>query len=175
MDLENYDGKPPSWDEWFMRHVYLVALKSKDKSTKIGAILIKNRRLISEGYNGICSGVDDNDPSRNERPEKYFFYEHAERNSIFSAARFGISTDESILYTNGIPCSDCARALIQSGVKEIVVHKQWGDYQEQFNHIKWIESAQRSQIMLKESQVKLRFFNGVIRVKGLLDGKIVEL
>src|SRR5437868_115563 len=97
------------WDEYFFRHVYLASQKSKDERTKIGAVLVRSdsRAIISEGFNGICRGVDDYNSKRSEKPIKYFFYEHAERNSIYNCARHGISTLNSICYTQGIPCADC--------------------------------------------------------------------
>lgn len=167
------DYVPPSWDELFMRHVYLIASKSKDKFTKIGSILIKNNRIISEGYNGICSMVNDNVVERNERPEKYFWYEHSERNCIYSAARFGISTLDSVLYTNSTPCADCSRAIIQSGITEIVIHKQWKDSELQLNRDKWSESANRSVVMLQEAKVKLRIFDKFLNILVFLDGKVI--
>jgi len=78
---------PPDWHDWFLQGVYWVASKSKDPKTKIGAILVKDRRIISTGYNGIPIGVDDKIDVRNQRPEKYKWFEHAERNSIYSAAK----------------------------------------------------------------------------------------
>ena len=76
-----------NWDELFLRHVYLIGSKSKDKSTQIGAVLVSDGGIISEGYNGICRRVNDTLPARNIRPDKYNWYEHGERNSIYNAAR----------------------------------------------------------------------------------------
>jgi dCMP deaminase len=173
IEFNNY--RPPSWDELFMGNVYLIASKSKDKFTKIGSVLVRTNRIISEGYNGICMNVNDDVPMRHERPEKYFWYEHSERNCIFSAARFGISTLDSILYTNSIPCSDCTRAIIQSGIKEIVIHKQWMEYEEKFNRSKWNESCNRSEIMLKESNIPIRVFDKFLNVSAFLDGKCIRI
>lgn len=164
---------PPSWDELFFRHVYLIASKSKDYYTKIGGILVKNNRIISEGYNGICSNINDSIIERNERPEKYFWYEHAERNCIFSAARLGCSTENSILYTNSIPCADCTRAIIQSGIIEIIVHKQWMDHEYTFKRNKWDESTTRSKIMISESNLKFRIFNKILNINAFLDGVLI--
>src|SRR5438045_6573381 len=107
--------KIPSWDEYFMRHVYLVASKSKDTRTKIGAVIVRDKRIISEGYNGICQGVYDHIESRYVKPKKYFFFEHGERNAVYGCARHGIATLGAKIYTQGIPCADCARAVIQAG------------------------------------------------------------
>ena len=59
-----------NWDELFLRHVYLIGSKSKDKSTQIGAVLVSDGGIISEGYNGICRRVNDTLPARNIRPDK---------------------------------------------------------------------------------------------------------
>lgn len=165
----------PSWDELFMRHAYLISSKSKDTRTKIGAVLVRDRRIISEGYNGMPMGVDDLIPSRYERPEKYFFFEHGERNCLYSCARHGISSSATSMYTQGIPCADCARAAIQGGIYEVVVHKQWEDFEHQFYHDKWLESALRSQQMFKEAGIILRGHEGVLGIKTILDGKIIEV
>ena len=165
---------PPSWDEWFMRMAYLVATKSKDPSTKVGAIVVKDKRIISVGYNGMCAGVQeavDLYPERYERPEKYYWFEHAERNSIFSAAKFGISTDGTIMYTQGIPCADCGRAIIQSGIARVVVHKQRADLDTGKEREKWNENAQRTSIMFHEANVKLDMFDQILGVITFINGQ----
>ncbi len=166
---------PPSWDELFMRHVYLIASKSKDKHTKIGAVLIKNNRVISEGYNGICSGVDDNIPERHERPEKYIWYEHAERNCIYSAAKFGISTEGCSIYINALPCPDCCRGIIQCGIKNITVHKQWMDYEKSMNRPQWNKTAIEVRTMLAESNIKIDVFDFKLGIIAYLDGKEINI
>lgn len=165
----------PSWDELFMRHVYLIASKSKDERTKIGSILVRERHVISEGYNGLPVGVCDHVPERNQRPEKYFWFEHAERNSIFVCARYGHPTKGATMYTQGVPCSDCTRAAIQAGISEIVVHKQWQEFEHKFYWEKWLESGKRSNIMLQEAGIPVRIYDGVLGMKGVLDGKVIDI
>ena len=155
---------PPTWDEFFMRHVYLVASKSKDDSTKIGAVLVRDNTVISEGYNGICRKVNDGIVERNQRPEKYFWYEHGERNSVYNAARNGIKTLQSTLYTQACPCCDCARSVLQAGIKEIVLHKQWEDHWKVIKGEKWIGQDERSLVMFKEANIPVRYFNGVLDI-----------
>lgn len=169
------DYTPPSWDVMFMRHVYEIASKSKDTRTKIGAVLVKEKRIILSGYNGIIEGVEDNVskvPERYERPEKYFWQEHAERNVCYFAARKGIATEGATLYTQGVPCCDCIRGILQSGIVEIVVHKQWQDYEKSFAWQKWEDQAIRSNIMLKEKGIPCRIFDGIVDKIGFLDGKM---
>lgn len=166
---------PPSWDELFMRHVYLIASKSKDTRTKIGAILVRDKRVISEGYNGMPMGVCDCKPERFERPEKYFWFEHAERNSVYTCARYGIATEKTVMFTQGVPCADCARAVIQGGISEVVVHKQWQHFEKEFYWEKWLDSTKRSTAMLEEAGIPVRVYDGILGVKGYLDGKEISV
>lgn len=162
-----------NWDEYFFRHVYLAASKSKDKMTKIGAVIVRDNAIISEGYNGICRGVNDNtDDGRNDRPTKYFFYEHAERNSIYHCAKHGISTLKAIIYTNGLPCSDCCRAIIQSGISKIIIH---GQFPAMTHSTKWIESMQISYLMLKEANIPVESYCEKLGLETLIDGKIIKV
>lgn len=159
-----------NWDEFFMRHVYLAASKSKDPRTKIGAILVKDGVIISEGFNGFARKVKDL-PSRYFNKEiKYKFICHGEHNSVLNAARRGESTLDSICYTQGIPCNSCAIALIQAGIKEIVIHNQWPEMNQ-----KWKESIKISKVMFKEAGVKIRIYNEILDLQGLNNGEIVEV
>lgn len=166
------DYVPPTWDEWFMKHVYLAAEKSKDPRTKIGAILVKDKHIISTGFNGFPQGVIDTLERYNDRELKYLFVAHAEFNCIVTAAKFGISTNSSILYTNGIPCCECMKSVIQSGIKEIVVHKQWPN----MTHVeKWVESNKISMSMIEESQTNVRWLDCELNMDGYLDGKVIRV
>lgn len=142
-----------SWDNYFIKMADLVASKSKDRSNKIGCVIVgPNHEVRSTGYNGMCRGVNDDLDERHERPEKYFWFEHAERNALYNAARNGIPMEGCITYIAGKhpPCADCTRALIQSGIKKIVT-SHFSD------NAKWIDSFERSKIMLKESGVELYY------------------
>lgn len=98
-----------------------VSELSKDPSTKVGCILVgPSGEIRSMGYNGMPRGCNDTNSVRNQRPEKYFWYEHAERNALYNAARVGTPIDGSTAYVTMIPCMDCARGLIQSGVTCII-------------------------------------------------------
>lgn len=109
------------WDTYFMEMATLVSTKSKDRSTRVGCVIVgPNHEVRTTGYNGFCRGVDDDNDDRHQRPEKYLWSEHAERNAIFNAARNGIRTEDCTAYTTVFPCADCARALIQSGIVRIV-------------------------------------------------------
>lgn len=163
--IEKYEV--PSFDELFMRMVYLTATKSKDPSTKIGAVITKNNRVISTGYNGFPIGIMDSLDRYNDRETKYKYVVHAEHNSILTAARFGISTHESTLYTNGLPCNNCMKSIIQAGITEIVVHSLWPE----MNHSEWNDSAKISKVMIEESKIKLRFFDQKLNIDAFMNGK----
>ena len=170
--MENFKNyQPPSWDEFFMRHVYLVSSKSKDPSTKIGAVLVKDRILLSAGYNGFCRGVNDNDIVRWERPQKYAWIEHGERNAIFNAARNGIRTMDSTMYTNGLPCVDCARAIVQAGIKEIVLHKQWEDEWAKIMQTQWKGMDAISAVNFREAGVRIKYLNKKLDIACLISEK----
>ncbi|MDP6583782.1 MAG: deaminase, partial [Anaerolineales bacterium] len=109
------------WDKYFLKMAELVASKSKDPSTQSGCVIVgPGHEIRSTGYNGLVRGARDDVPERNERPEKYLWYEHSERNAVFNAARSGIALAGCTAYINWHPCSDCTRALIQAGVVRIV-------------------------------------------------------
>lgn len=159
-----------NWHEYFMRHVYLAASKSKDRSTKIGAVIVLDQHILATGYNGFPIGVDDNVEERHAKPEKYFWAEHAERNAVFSCARVGVSAKGAWMYTQGIPCADCARAVIQAGITAIIVHKQWMIPQEAGTFsARWAESCNRSRQMFKEARVEVVELNLLLGVEGFVD------
>ena len=81
-----------NWTEYFLEIAEVVKLKSKDQSTQIGAVVVgEGNNVLSTGYNSFPRGLDDSLQERQERPEKYFWMEHAERNAIYNAALEGVS------------------------------------------------------------------------------------
>jgi len=157
-----------SWDDYYMSIVYLAAMKSKDKSSHLGAVIVgSNNEIRSIGYNGLPRFVDDTIDDRNKRPEKYYWYEHAERNAIYNALLSHTSIDGCTMYTNGIPCSDCGRAIIQCGIKEVVVDSDWNN-----NNPRWDESCDRTSQMFAEAGVILRSINyKPIKINKYINGK----
>ena len=156
----------------FMTMAYLVAMSSKDLRTKIGAVVVgPDKEVRSTGYNGLPRGCKDDCVARQHRPDKYFYFEHAERNAIYNAARMGLSMKGCAMYTLDIPCADCARAIIQSGINEVVYHTSWNDG----NSIKWKESVEYSKIMFEESGVKLIGWDGeILSLTSLQHGKLIK-
>lgn len=109
------------WDQRWMADAQHVAKWSEDQSRKIGSCIVDNSRndIISRGWNGLPRGVK-NKPERNERPHKYFWFSHAEANSITNAAAAGRSTKDSTIYVNYWPCVECCKLIIQAGIIEVV-------------------------------------------------------
>ena len=115
-----------NWTEYFLNIAEQIKLKSKDESTQIGAIIVgMDNEVLSTGYNSFPRGLDDTIKERQERPEKYFWIEHAERNAIYNAARIGVSLKNSTIYlTSGVPCMDCARAIVNVGIQVVWCKKE---------------------------------------------------
>ena len=145
-----------NWKEYFRNIAHQVKLKSKDKYTQIGAVIVgADNEIVSTGYNSFPRGIYDNEPLRQERPEKYFWFEHAERNAIYNAARIGVSTKGTTMYlTCGIPCADCCRGIINAGITKIVC--EVGEAGAKGS--KWEESGKRSLEMFKEADVTIEYY-----------------
>ena len=112
------------WHHRFMDVARLVSSWSKDLSTKTGAIVVgPDREIRATGYNGLVRGVNDDIPERMERPTKYDFFEHAERNAVYNACLIGTSLKGCVMYATHEPCPDCARAIIQAGIKMVVTNE----------------------------------------------------
>ena len=144
------------WVEYFRTLAHTVKLKSKDENTQIGAVIVgKDKEIVSTGYNSFPRGIDDNLKERQERPEKYYWFEHAERNAIYNAARIGVSTKGCTMYLScGMVCSDCARGIINAGITRIFCERGGGA-----KGIKWEEHAERSWMMLEEAGVNVQFYD----------------
>lgn len=114
--------KVPNWDQYYLDICKVVASRSKDPHTQIGCVVVGPAHEIrSTGYNSFPRGIRDNVPERLERPAKYLWMEHAERNAICNAARAGTSTEGCTIYVEIMPCMDCARAIVQAGIADVVV------------------------------------------------------
>lgn len=110
------------WHRRFLAIAKEVASWSKDPSTQVGAVLVRSRRILSTGYNGMPRGMDDDNPHYYERPQKYMYFEHAERNAIYNCASNGIATAGASLYIWELsPCADCARGIVQAGIEHVIL------------------------------------------------------
>ena len=113
--------KQNCWDVRFMRMAHEVASWSKDPSTKVGCVLVKDRKIISMGYNGFPRLIEDDLNRLIDREIKYEMTVHAEQNAVITAALHGISTAGSTAYVTFSPCSRCAAVLINAGISTVVV------------------------------------------------------
>ena len=130
-------NKRPSWDEYFMQITELVATRSTCLRRKVGAIIVKNKRILTTGYNGPPEGLkhcdqlggclrDKLDIPSGERQELSRAV-HAEQNAIIQAAKLGISIDGGTIYVTNHPCFICAKMLINAGIKRIVYKEGYPD------------------------------------------------
>lgn len=114
--------EPSAWDERFFSLAHLIGSWSEDKSRQIGAVVVGPAQEIrSTGFNGLPRGVSGEQQSRHSRDdgEKYFWFEHAERNAIYNAARVGIPLLGCEIYSTLFPCSECLRGIVQSGLSKL--------------------------------------------------------
>lgn len=143
----------PSYDEYFMKMAFLTASRSTCLRRKVGAVLVKEKHVLSTGYNGPPKGLRHCDETGCMREqlsipsgERHEICRglHAEQNAIIQAALFGISIKDSVLYVTNTPCVVCAKMLINAGVKEIIYEGEYPD--------------NLAMEMLSESNMKLRRF-----------------
>lgn len=144
-----------SWDEYFIGIAELSAMRSKDPNTQVGCCIVnENNRILSVGYNGFPSGCDDDEfPWEREAESmldtKYPFVCHAELNAILNSL---VSLEGARLYVTLFPCNECAKAIIQSGIKEVIYVSD--KYSES-------EATIASKKMLLSAGIKLRQIKGV--------------
>lgn len=111
-----------NWDEYFMGVALLSSMRSKDPRTQVGACIINDKkRIVGIGYNGFPYGVDDDDFPWDKEGDwidtKYPYVVHAEPNAILNST---VSLENSTLYVTLFPCNECAKLIIQSGIKEVI-------------------------------------------------------
>jgi len=106
------------WDKRFLDLAEHVAQWSKDPRTKVGAVIVdEKKRVVSIGYNGFPRGVDDTSDRYEDRPTKHLFVAHAERNALDNAP---LMVDGCTLYVPLVPCNECAKSIIQKGITRVV-------------------------------------------------------
>ena len=138
-----------SWDEYFMGVALLAAERSKDPNTQVGACIVDDQnRILSTGYNGFPQGCSDDEFPWNRDESlgetKYQFVVHAELNAILNAR--GKTLSGSKVYVGLFPCNECAKAIIQAGIREVIyLSDKYHD----------TPSTTASRRMLKASGVKL--------------------
>ena len=126
----------PTWDEYFMQIAHLVSQRSTCLRRQVGAIIVKDKRILSTGYNGAPAGLqhcqeagclrDQQNVPSGQRHELCRGL-HGEQNAIIQAALYGVSIKESTLYSTHLPCSLCAKMLVNAGIKEIIYSDGYAD------------------------------------------------
>ena len=112
------------WDEYFMGIAELSMYRSKDPNTQVGCCIVgEDNRILSVGYNGFPKGCSDDEfpwdrEGKSSYDTKYNYVCHAELNAILNFK--GVSLNNSRLYVNLFPCNECAKAIIQSGIKQVI-------------------------------------------------------
>lgn len=138
--------------ESIKRQLYRLAVLSPDPSTQNAAILMRKGEQFpfAGAYNGFPRGVAVT-PERLVKPVKYQFMEHAERNAIYTATRAGQSTEGATMYCLWAACTDCARAIIQAGIKRVVTYDKYASN----TYGRWYEDVRLAMDMLNESGVEV--------------------
>lgn len=141
---------------------------STDQSTQNGAILMKNTHIVAYGANKFPTGVKET-PERLKRPLKYQFFCHAESSAILDAAKNGISTNGLSMVACWAACSECAKTIIQAGIKHLITHKI-----PEHSSPKWQESIKIADIMFEEAGVLVDRVEGVVGIQVLFDGVLTN-
>jgi len=124
----------PDWDEYFMSIAKTVALRSNCIKRKVAAVIVKDKRLISTGYNGTPRGVQNcneggclrcNSMTASGKDLETCICSHAEENSITQAAYHGVSVKDSLIYVTLSPCLTCAKMMINAGVREVIYNQHY--------------------------------------------------
>ncbi len=159
---KTYAGKVrPSWDEYFMRIAELAATRSTCLRRQVGAVIVKDKKILTTGYNGAPSGLkhcldigclrDKLSIPSGERHE-LCRATHAEQNAIVQAALFGVSIRDSTMYSTTQPCILCSKLIINAGIKKIVIKDSYPD--------------PMSRQMLKEAKIEIQIYKDGQRSKS---------
>ena len=138
----------------FIPVVKAIAQLSKDRSTKVGAIVLGvDYEIVSTGWNGFPRGINDDKAERHERPTKYFWSAHAEENCVAQAARVGVSLKGcTLLVTSLFPCTTCSRLIIQSGIVRVLAPQTP-------ENARWDGEASVALEMLTEAGVEVEYYS----------------
>lgn len=146
-----------NWDQYFMSIALLSAERSKDPNTQVGTCIVSDdNKILAIGYNGMPTGISDEDlPWAREGAfgdTKYAYVCHAELNAILNS--HGADLKGAILYTSMFPCNECAKAIIQSGIKEVVYYS---------NKYPYSDSTAAAKLMFALAKVKTREYPNTVR------------
>lgn len=162
-----------SWDRYFMTMAYLVSMKSKDPSTRVGSVIVgPDHEIIATGYNGLPRGIADYEQRYLDKEYKYMAVNHAEENAILHCARVGVSAKGCKLYVPWLPCSRCTKIIIQSGISEVMYDLNFPGNEVGGQFTEWKRSIEISRELLLEANVQISEFNEpLVCIEGLYQGK----
>lgn len=144
-----------SSSEQFMMNAHVAAQRSKDPSTQVGAVVVTpEKRVISTGYNGFCNGVsNDNGKWRKDDPNplnnKYMYVCHAEMNAITHCTQ---SMKDCTIYVTHFPCHECAKLIIQSGIRHVVYANMWRN-----GH----DTTKASKYLFEQVGINIELYDGI--------------
>ncbi len=149
----------PDWDEYFLQMAQLAATRSTCLRRHVGAILVRDRRVIATGYNGAPSGIKHcietgclRQQLKIPSGQRYEICRgnHAEQNAIINAAYYGVSTEGATLYCTHQPCTICARMLINAGIRRVV---HLGDFPDE-RAVAFLQEAGIELVQLPPERIK---------------------
>ena len=166
------------WDLRFKNLALEVSQWSKDPSTQVGCIAVKDRRVIATGYNGFPIGISDDKNDYENRDIKYKKIDHAEKNMIYNACRHGVSLVGSTVYVSGLPtCEECWKGLVQVGISRLVMPSIESLVGQQ--HERWSEGCYSAVKYMEEAGIEVYQYNpyqiGWERTKTELPPKVKDI
>ena len=166
------------WDLRFKNLALEVSQWSKDPSTKVGCIAVKDRKVIATGYNGFPIGISDDKNDYENRDIKYKKIVHAEKNMIYNACRHGVSLVGSTVYVSGLPtCEECWKGLVQVGISRLVMPSIESLVGQQ--HERWSEGCYSAVKYMEEAGIEVYQYNpyqiGWERTKTELPPKVKDI
>lgn len=136
----------PSWDAYFMQIAHLVATRATCPRRSVGAVLVRDKRILATGYNGAPSGISHCPPNgpTHDWPEGCLRAGHcirslhAEQNALIQAAKIGIGCDGATIYVTCQPCNACAKMILNAGIVKVIYE---GDYPDEFSKVLFREAG----------------------------------
>jgi len=147
-----------------LRECYKYSNKSNYPSTHNAALLVKNGKIILGGVNILPPGVKEKKEYFKQRVNRHIYFNHAERDVIYKAARKGIPTNGLTMVMAWLPCIPCANALISSGIKKLIVHKQMIERTREG----WQKELKNAVQIMKEAGVEIVAYDGLVGAKAYM-------
>jgi len=177
--IKSYTVEQKPIETHFLKECYaFTATRSQDQSTRVGVMIMDAGMVRGSDIKGgwwvyACNSIREEHftKARLNRPEKYIYTEHAERAAIYKAAKKGLSLDGAKIYGTWIACPECARAIILSGIAEMVRHV----LPEHSTHTEWAEKILVADKMLRDSGVNIVNIHGTVGERSLFNGSWIDV